>query len=214
MAQRIGLYVLGVCLLFHSAVSMAQESKIISSVIIKSAKDYANTRWAELNIPVGTKLITTKSPDGKVLSQLEFEGGVTISELEKGGTLEIDYNKSGAIMCGWGVYRHLKLLMDECHRDEIEVREKLDVAVSRYKDFIVANSLRPVTRAGLEDEFQKLISDSLQRSGKITPDICKGDFDNFAQQILSQKSYWLEHFDKSLDESLATPRPPVINPCL
>ena len=214
MAQRTGLYILIVFLLVHSVASVAQEGKIISSVTIQSAKDYANTRWEGLNIPAGTRLNMIMSPSGKVLRQLEFAGGVTISELEKGGTLEIDHSKGGGIMCGWGLSRHLKLFMDECHRDEIEVREKLDIAVSRYKDFIVANSLRPVTQAALEDEFQKNISDGLQRSGKTMPDICKGDFDKFARQILSQKSYWLEHIDKSLDESLATPRPPVNNPCM
>jgi len=214
MAQRIALYVLSVFLLFHSAVSMAQESEVINSITIETAKDYANTRWAELNIPVGTKLITTKSPSGKVLRQLKFAGGVTISELEKGGTLEMDHNVGGGIMCLWGLYRNVKLLMDECHREETEVREKLDVALSRLKDFIVANSLTPVTLSGLEDQFQKHIAESLQRTGKKMPDICKGGGAQIALQFLSTKSSWLEHFPKTLDVLLATPRPPVINPCI
>ena len=191
---------------YFSIAHAVENNTTSETVIIKSPEDYANTPWAKLNIPAGTKLITHKTESGKQLYSLEFAGGVSISELENGGSLSIDNSKGGAVMCAWQIYAGMKNTMDKCHPEETELRQNFGLAVEKLERFIVANSLTPVTKIELEDALQKQFDKM--------PDQCTGEANKMAEKFISKKSEFLEKFQKSIDDSLAVPRPPVINPCL
>lgn len=170
-------------------------------IIIKSPKDYADTPWAKLNIPPGTKLSIRKTESGKELHYLEFEGGVSISEGEDGSILGMDDSKNGAVLCWWGIYTSIKAVLDECHLEETEFRKEIDLVVEKLKNFIVANSLSPVTKSELTDYVQ---NERKKLHGK-----CENkEMEQFIKQFKSMP------LQKIIDESLAVPRPPVTNPCL
>jgi hypothetical protein len=74
-------------------------------------------------------------------------------------TVEIHIDASGAmgmdkdiaVMCVWDEYVTLNIGADYCFADsERELKEDFADAVERFKDFIVANSLTPVTRGELD----------------------------------------------------------------
>lgn len=188
-----------------TAAHAADENAPSETIIIASPEDYADTPWAKLNIPAGTKLITSQA-GGKKLRRLEFAGGVSFSELEDGSTVSIDRGKGGAILCSWGLYAAIKNNLDKCHPEETELRRHLELAIEKIETFIVANSLTPVTKAQLKIDLQGLLGQA--------PDQCRGDMSGMTQHFISRKAELLETFQKSVDDYLATPRPPVINPCL
>jgi len=186
-----------------SMVSQAVEPAVIQKeIIIKSSEDYADTQWAKLNIPIGTKLLINTVKDGSKLYKLEFAGGVTIEELENGSTLSVDMSKGGAVLCAWDIYAHIKNTLDICHPEEKELRRNIDLIVHKVNNFIVANSLEPITQT----ELEKIISEK----GNDTSIQCQSEI---TERILFYKSE-MTKLQALVDESLATPRPPVLNPCL
>lgn len=195
-----------VSLYVYSPIVCAMESTPSETVIIKSSEDYANTPWAKLKIPAGTKLITRKTESGKELRSLKFVGGVSISELEDGGILSMDNSKGGAVMCAWEIYATMKNTMDKCHPEETELRQNFDLAIEKLEKFIVANNQTPITKTEIETDRQK--------KRDMLPDQCKGETDEMTKYFLANKSEFLEKFQESIDASLAIPRPPVLNPCL
>ncbi len=172
-------------------------------VIIKSPEDYAKTPWAKLNIPLGTKLLTRKIDNDKELHRLEFVGGVSMWELEDGEILSVDHSGGGAILCLQFIYVDLKNMMDKCRPEETEIRETLDLAIEKIENFIVTNSLSPVTKAELEN--------ARQTSRDKFPVQC--ELYSEVEGLIPKKTE-LERFQKSIDASIATPRPPVIETCL
>lgn len=185
--------------------SAAEGNSHVQKITIKSPADYAKTPWAKLNIPAGTKLLTRKAENGKELHRLEFAGGVTIEELEEGGTLSMDNSKGGAVMCLWDIYATIKSSVDKCYPEEKEMRQNFELGMDKLEKFIIANSLTPVTKEDLDNALKKKQDNVAQ---------CPPETDKIAKNFVAKKTEMMAKFQKSIDEALIVPRPPVLNPCL
>jgi hypothetical protein len=201
------LAVFFLCSYLYAPIANAAEGGMANAktLIIKSSEDYANTPWAKLRIPAGTKLITYQSKSGKELHNLEFVGGVSISELENGDILSVD-NNGGGVMCAWEISADIRTTLEKCYPKEKELKQNFDLVIEKLKNFIVANNLTPITKEELENDLQK--------KRKDFPDRCTANVRGMAEKLVLHKYEFIKEFQKSTDAFLATPRPPVFNPCL
>ena len=110
--------------------------------------------------------------------------------------------------------RDVNLLIgaEYCFPDsERELREDFADAIERFKTFIVANSLTPVSRSDLDASVEKRRAEFLARVPQTppgTPRCTKLDF--FADYQADGR----EKRRADVTKILAVPRPPVMNPCL
>jgi hypothetical protein len=111
----------------------------------------------------------------------------------------------GAVLCVWGIYIELAAALERCpeYRDE-PLKADLADAIDRINDFIVVNSLSPVTKAELEKIAASRKEDLLR--------ICRPD--GAAGMLKLFKSMPHDKFISSVADLLSVPRPPVGNPCL
>ncbi len=184
----------------------AQCEEKAGTVTIKSPEDYASTPFAAWRIPAGTKLLTHIPAKGKALHTLEFPGGVTMEENESGSLMGSDHSGKGAVMCTWMIYASIKGEFDACHTEEKEWRSQLDIAAEKMENFILANSLTPVTKESLVKNLDQERQKAARRCGRTKED--------FAQSFITKKADILPKFQLGIDEMLAVARPPVTNPCL
>jgi hypothetical protein len=111
-------------------------------------------------------------------------------------------------MCAWEIYVGLAAALETCpeYRNE-PLRADLSNAIDKINDFIVANSLSPVSKAQLEKGAA---------SRRDVPGLCQPDGAAGMVKSLASVSHDQLH-DKlmsSVADLLSVPRPPVMNPCL
>lgn len=141
-------------------------------------------------------------------------GGVTVIVDKNGGELSID-GSGPAVLCIWSLAVETQIAADLCYPNEYTQLSKiLSDYVDAANNFIVANSLCPVSKA----ELEKAIAD---RRAKVAAGIEKYGVPSaqrsFCQgqgQLLSAWNKEPEKFRQELRQGLAVPRPPASNPCL
>lgn len=126
------------------------------------------------------------------------------------GLLGIDSDR--AVLCAWNEYVGLLIAAEYCFPDsERELREDFADAVERFKTFIVANSLTPVSRSDLDAAVEKRRAELLARIPRTPPGAPRcARLDIFADYQADGR----EKRRADVAKILATPRPPVMNPCL
>jgi hypothetical protein len=192
-----------------------QVKKVYAAVENSVETDLKGTPWENLKVPMGTKFSIRKDSNGKEFKSLEFPGGVSIYETEH-GIVSVDNSGYGAVMCAWGIYSNLRNAMDICPESLDEnLKKQIDIAIQRINDFIIANSLSPVTQEQLEERSRKDLKDWQNRRSKMSEEMrnkeCSGDIVNIIQSLKNRPTKELQD---SVDKLLSIPRPPVINPCL
>src|SRR5665213_46800 len=129
-------------------------------------------------------------------------------EVSSRGTLGVD--RDTAVLCLWNEYVKLHVGADYCFPDsERELKEDFADAVERFKDFIVANSLTPVTRGELDAYVEKRRTELVSRMSKVpagAPRCPKLDF------FVDYQADGREKRRADVAKILAVPRPPVMNP--
>jgi hypothetical protein len=156
----------------------------------------------------GAQTTTTKSTDGSEVTEVKLPNGVVFHRERRNGetsTYGADLSGHGAVMCAWRIYNGLAAALESCpeYRNE-PLKADLADAIDRINDFIVANSLSPVTKAELERTAAAAMKENVPR-------LCQsGDLAGML------KSAGLAHdrFMSSVADLLSIPRPPVTNPCL
>jgi hypothetical protein len=133
---------------------------------------------------------------------------VTI-DIDKDGMMGVDQDT--AVLCVWNEYTKLHIGADYCFPDsEREMREDFSDAVERFKDFIVANSLGPVSRSDLDAYVERRRADFLAHAPRTesgAPRCPKTDmFTDYQADGRAKRR-------AEVARILATPRPPVMNPC-
>jgi hypothetical protein len=132
--------------------------------------------------------------------------------ISKGRDRILGMDEDRAVLCAWNEYVNLFIGAEYCFPDsERELREDFADAIERFKTFIVANSLTPVSRSDLDASVEKRRADFLARVPKTppgTPRCVKLDF--FADYQADGQ----EKRRADVTRILAVPRPPVMNPCL
>jgi len=183
------------------------EQKARPAEILEPASnvDLSGTPWEGLRVPVGTKLSISKSADGTERKILNFPGGVSMSQIGNNVSIGVDHSGHGAVMCAWGVYVDVRSKLEKCSSSpgDEEFKEKLDNAIDKINNFIVANSLSKITKSELEDQIKK--------NTEHLPYGCMGYPDSITNKLRSMP---VEKFKSSLDDLLSVPRPPVMEPCL
>jgi hypothetical protein len=143
--------------------------------------------------------------------------GVVISRASNGSELAIDNSGHGAVMCVWSFYVGLAAYLDICFPDkDKEFREDLGKGIDKIDQFIVENSLIPVSKADLEarersvrTRFSEASPSEIQTTCSASPgDNRYGVYASFRSALTNEK------LKASIADLLSVPRPRVMNPCL
>lgn len=149
--------------------------------------------------------VTKKVENGEEIVEAR-KASVTLRKASKGVT---GSDSKSAVLCAWQIYVAVKLAADVCFPDShAELRQDLTDAVGRIKRFIVANSLTPVTDADLDAYVQHEAQQAAKRprSASVT-ELCSGSLKELEDEGHAKRR-------SEVDDLLAEPRPPVMNPCL
>ncbi|MEA1652060.1 hypothetical protein UAJ10_23980 [Nitrospirillum sp. BR 11164] len=128
-----------------------------------------------------------------------------------------DRSGHGAVMCLRELYIGLREGLDLCRQDgDDALRRFMDEGLDQIDDFVVANSLTPITKDALrateETRLKKQRDDAALRGQEAQAKICAG---GDAQRMLGGlRSASLDKLRAELAAALSVPRPPVFNPCL
>lgn len=122
-------------------------------------------------------------------------------------TIQTDVTGKGAVLCSWGILEAIRAAGRECFKgQDAEFQAELDDSLSRIDQFIIRNSSRPVTQAGLDIRRAQALK-QLHSIGNI----CTGDAAKMYEGLRARGASQLH---ASTTELLSIPREPVINPCL
>lgn len=161
-----------------------------------------------LSTQPGTEVIK-RSEDGSKVVEIR-RGGVTLTR-EDGQLLGFDNSGHGAIYCTWEIIVGTKVAADVCFPGEFsELSSLLGEEIEALNLFILANSLTPITKADLQARFDERVLRI--KPGSNSCGTVRRDFIvPFNAQLRSKSRAELK---REFDETLAVPRPPVMNPCL
>jgi len=160
----------------------------------------------------GTEVIKGRAKDGTEIVTIKRAGVEVIIQGDK----EISIDGSGpAVLCIWSLAVETQIAADLCYPSEYaQLSKMLSDYVDAANNFIVANSLRPVSKAELEKaiaERRAKVAAGVERYGvpSAQRSFCQGQ-----GQLLSAWNKEPEKFRQELWQGLAVPRPPAKNPCL
>lgn len=175
---------------------------IISVMQEASAESFKETQIKKL----GGKVSETIDDQGNKITRIEFPSGVTIEKSPQ-GSVGMDGSGRGAVLCTWEIYIQVRGMLETCSTKEtLPFRVLMDKGINRINDFIVENSLEPISKKQLQTTILK----KMEKTNK-DKSICQSeDWIKIMQNFTSQA----EDFNKSIELLLAVPRPPVMNPCL
>lgn len=140
---------------------------------------------------------------------IELRKGSVMIEKSRDGIMGVDSDT--AVLCVWDEYVNLHVAADYCFPDsERELREDFADAVERFKDFIVANSLTPVTRGDLDAYVEKRRAEMHSRMPKTPPGAPRCPK---TDMFIDYQADGREKRRADVATILAVPRPPVMNPC-
>jgi hypothetical protein len=152
--------------------------------------------------------VTKTIEDGHEVVRIRKE--TVVITIDSKGMIGID-RSGAAVLCFWDIYVNLKVGADYCFPDsERELKEDSADAVERFKDFIVANSLTPITRDSLDAYVERQRAELASRGPKTAtgqPHCTKLDSFEYFQTAGRDKRR------AEVAKILAVPRPPVLNPC-
>jgi hypothetical protein len=150
--------------------------------------------------------VTKRTVDGQEVVQIR-KATITI---DKDGMMGVDSDT--AVLCAWKEYVNLHVGADYCFPDsERELREDAADAVEQFKNFIVANSLAPVSRGDLDAFVEKRRAELMSHAPKTpvgAPRCPRLDF------FVDWQADGRDKRRADVAKILAVPRPPVLNPCL
>ncbi len=156
--------------------------------------------------------IVSKRPEVKITEKhgvktITLEGDIRISD---DGTA-VDKSGLGALKCALMVYSEINNLLHACYEDSHEnYKKSYGEVISRIEDFVVENSLTPVTKEDVRAEIQKIYD--AHNEGKTKDVLCLSEFLPPEDAVLD--SVGVKKLNKSVDKLLSVPRAPVMQPCL
>jgi hypothetical protein len=162
--------------------------------------------WETIIAKPGAQTTTTVNKDGSKETVARFPNGVAFHQGRRNGEMWIvgtDHSGHGAVLCSWEIYVTLAAALEICpqYRNE-SLKANLASAVDRINDFIVGNSMFPVSKAELEK----------RAASKREVRLCQSR--TVAGMLKSLQSVPDEKLMSGIADLLSVPRPPVMNPCL
>jgi hypothetical protein len=174
--------------------------------------------WSAVAQPIDIDAIA-KQPGTEIIKR--SDNGSEIIEIRRGGvvatvkngqlTSAYDLSGHGAIWCVWMIYVEMKVAIDRCFPGQFdELSDLLTDQIEAMNEFIVANSLTPVTKADQQKMYEAQVSRSHIRAGSNACHSIRRDFiDQFEAQLRTDGYAALK---RKFEQTLAVPRPPVMNP--
>jgi hypothetical protein len=168
----------------------------------------------------GAKVVDSKDRNGDEIRNVELLSGVSFRLHRHGDKVTSvgnDHTGKGAVQCMWGIYISIRSYLKVCSgaTDDALVTG-LDTAIERINEFIIENSLIPVTRADLEGAI--LLQE--QRGARELIGVPKEEIQRKCMAAQSSpahsklRSYIKDDLDGKINNLLSVKRPPVMNPCL
>lgn len=183
------------------------QSKVHIDANNKIIQPSFDQQWEEWKKRPGVHLTKAKSADGKENETLTFPGNVDFTRYADGHILSVDNTPQGSVMCSWHIYIHMLAQAESCDVDQ-SWRDSTKDAVERINQFIIENSLSSLTKEGVNKETEKQLKESKKHFESDRARQCKSGMANMSGKVDKVA------FKKTIDELLAIPRPPVINPCM
>jgi hypothetical protein len=167
--------------------------------------------WDILSKQKDAEITLKEMPDGKTIRTAKFKSGVVFTETENGGAFASDNSGLGAVMCGWMTHSHISNLLQSCRPDSHpKLKGAYKKAVDRINDFIVLNSLTPVTKPEIEAAAKNMFDS--ERKNTPLDKLCTSEFLPESKEDIDDVA--LKKFEANIDNFLSMPRPPVAEPCL
>lgn len=170
--------------------------------------DYA--RLLEEN---SSRVITTIDESGQVTRQIDFGDGVVVT-CTKDGCVGMDMN--GAVGCAWSIYSALRAVAEVCNIPE-ERMAGLVAAHRRLTTFVATNAVPPRSEAEIEGYHRREVELYRTGQGADGPLDCAeatapgSDVMLMLEGVTGQLA---NEATSEIDTLLASPRLPVMNPCL
>jgi hypothetical protein len=215
------LFIVASLLLISTTIAFANESERNNqigppvhtkevTIVNPTQSDLSGTRWENMKLPSGTKLVISEPEAGKMRTSLIFPAGVVM--LEEG--INVDNSGHGAVLCSWEIFLDVRAALENCASEEDKKLKKVvDNSIGRINDFIVANSLTSVTKNEVERSAREKIARERKQFAVMSKEgqkkACSSNFlQHFTRYVSDGK------FEQEINELLSVPRPPVLNPCL
>lgn len=162
------------------------------------------TKWDVIvNHP---SVVSKKMNDNGEVIEVTFSGPVIYSK-EGDAILSIDNSDFGAVWCNWEMYNAIVQITDKCFQGVSEFKEDINNVETRLDEFIIRNSLFPVTQKELSerrlDVLKKMESDA----------VCETDTAKWAEEMFSKLFENKMALKEGVEKLLSIDRPPVTNPC-
>ncbi|MBB6251481.1 hypothetical protein [Nitrospirillum iridis] len=180
----------------------------------------ATADWGDVPTPPNATVRLDHDAQGNETRRIDYPGGVVAQQVRRGGkvqTLVEDRSGHGAVLCLRMIYLGLREGLDVCRQEgDGPARAFMDEALDQLDDFVVANSLRPVTKDSLKmDEAQRLKKVQAEAARRGPEAVAKGCASGDALRMLGGvRKASLDGLRSDLAAALSVPRPPVMNPCL
>lgn len=173
----------------------------------------------------GAVTTTRTKADGSETREVQIGGVVFWEERQDDRVVVKAEDRSGhlAVMCGWMRYVEEAAMFDLCRaaHDETQIRQSLGEAVDRIDDFIVINSLTPITKEQLKDRAaEHAIQFKDQMTAMRPANVAQkcGPDEQWAALKSPQgpeiRTAAIAKIHHQVDDLLSLPRPPVSSPCL
>ena len=176
--------------------------------------------WRLLEAQPGATLSTYSDGAGHELRQVRLPGGVVFSEVWVGKDYYItgsDESGHGAVMCIWTIHATRLAMLEVCPSSDLSPwKAELASALDKIDDFIVSNNLTPISEESLRERREELVDGLRGEVARMTPpDVERACRSGSVEEMLGPlRSMSVENFRADLEQVLAVPRPPVMNPCI
>jgi hypothetical protein len=174
--------------------------------------------WDAVAARADAKVIDGVNNEGEPTRTIKLSSGVEYS-LERHGdkisVLDGDISGHGPVQCFWEIYVTMRVHIGACSPGEDpKLEADLDGALDRINDFIVENSLVPITKPQLTDAILKRKQRALGQSQEDRRRQCDaedaGGFTGFVKRTMADRDKWIA----SVNDLLSVKRPPAMNPCM
>ena len=165
-----------------------------------------------LAVQPGTQVTKWTEPNGSEVVEIR-RGGVVITRTTQGELAE-DESGYGAIMCARAFLLYARGAIETCgSSDDASLKAYLDGAIDEVDDFIVANSLKPITKSELAGQVAKDLNTLKVQIQSLPAGVrqkrCEG-----SDEWRKARDWAAELTNgRYIRDLLSMPRPPVANPC-
>ena len=193
---------------------------ILVSLAVRAQQAHWSPFWDAVAARPDVKVVDGINDKGEETRRIEFPSGVSYNLQRNGDHITsygADTSGHGAVQCSWEIYAVVRSYVEACSPGEDPKFEaRLDDALDRVNDFIVENSLVPITKSQLQDsiERRKRMAQGAVRGQSDDDHRKKCEADSARPLVSEMKSVSHDAWATSLNTLLSVKRPPVMNPCL